>query len=260
MLRFEECIMSDKLHLDIWKRIFHLSDQAMIRMVNHIFCTEYGDRESVLREWDDSEYMNVSLVIGGTHRYEFRIRCMRDLFQICAEDKGCVFHHTEAARRMEVQECVPVMTGSGSGMKEDYCMVLNLSEQERVLLPVHLITLSSCPVSDLADAGLILFIPFLFTGFRRRRGTLRDMQRTLKYFVIHDILGELQQSVKRGDLTIYDGQKLKQLCLHMVWRCLAREEWMQDLEFQESLLNLFETDIALLERVHRKELGRLRDN
>ena len=77
----------------------------------------------------------------------------------------------------------------------------------------------------------------------------------MKYFVIHDILGALQQSVKRGDLTIYDGQMLKQLCRHMVWRCLAREEWMQDLEFQESLLDLLETDIALLERVHRKELG-----
>lgn len=247
--------MSEELYLDIWKRIFHLSDRALIRMVNRLFCTEYGDCAGVIREWDESGDRSVSLVIDGINCYTFRIWNVRDFIQICAEDRGCIFQHTEAARGREVHRYVPWTDGAESRLRENYCKVKNLSGQERIFLPVYLITLSECSVTDLMEEGLILFLPFLFAEFRKRRGNCREMQTALKYFVIHDILGALQQSVKRGDLTIYDGQMLKQLCRHMAWRCLAREEWMQDLEFQESLLDLLETDIALLERVHRKELG-----
>jgi len=77
--------------------------------------------------------------------------------------------------------------------------------------------------------------------------------------MIHDIVGTLNLSLRKGDLTVFDVQRLKQFCRQMVWRMFARESWMQDLELQELILEIFETDLDLLERVQRLELQRIQN-
>ena len=85
------------------------------------------------------------------------------------------------------------------------------------------------------------------------------MRETLKSFVIRDIVGTLNLSMQRGNLGIYDVQRLKQLCRRMIWRLLPEKPWMQELEMQELILNALDTDLDLLERTHSLELQRLRN-
>ena len=85
---------------DEWmmKKIFHMSDHALIRMVNHLFGTEYEDGEYVQKEWKGTEGVRICLLIGCANRYEFQMRRFGKCLQIHAEDRGCLFYYEDAAK------------------------------------------------------------------------------------------------------------------------------------------------------------------
>ncbi|MDE6960727.1 MAG: hypothetical protein K2P27_07685 [Lachnospiraceae bacterium] len=76
--------------------------------------------------------------------------------------------------------------------------------------------------------------------------------------MIRDIVGALHASRTRGDLTAFDVERLKQCCRGMLWRTLAGEYWMQNLELQELMLEALGPDIGYLEYIHEKELKEAR--
>ncbi|MBS6396779.1 MAG: hypothetical protein KH452_06465 [Clostridiales bacterium] len=240
---------------DLWvvQKIFNLSDQALIRMVNHLFRTEYGDGEDVRKEWNEHGVICIWLTIGCANRYEFQIRRMDGLLQIYAEDRGCVFHYVDAAEHSVVQIREPQIIYFGGNAKEEFFTTLEFPGNERITLPIHTITLADYSVRQLEESGLILFLPFLFYCFAAQSEESEAKQESLKYFVIHDIVGILHASMKKGDLTAFDTQSLKQLCRRMVWKLLIREKWMQNLELQELILDALEADLEFLERVCRIE-------
>ena len=49
----------------IMEEIFRLSDQALVRMINGLFGTEYQDEEKIWKEWRDQEALSVCLKVGG---------------------------------------------------------------------------------------------------------------------------------------------------------------------------------------------------
>lgn len=246
---------------DVWmvKKIFQLSDRALIRMVNRLFRTEYKDEEGILKEWSTEGPVSVRLTIGSTDRYEFRLRHLEGCLQIYAEDRGCIFHYEDAAAHSVVQIREPQIIYFGKDRKEEYFTTLEFPGNARVVLPIHMITLSDCSVQGLEKTGLIPFLPFLFYFFSADTGGVIRRQEALKKFVIHDIVGILHESLRKGDLTVFDVQKLKRLCWHMIWNFLLQEKWMQNPELQELLHETLETDLELLEKVHEMELQKIRN-
>lgn len=241
---------------DIWmvKKIFGLSDCALIRMVNHLFHTEYTDEECVRKEWSEQGAAGACLTIGCANRYEFRLRRTEGCLQIYAEDKGCAFHYADASVRSAVQIREPLPDYFGKNTKKEYFTTLEFPGHEQIVLPAYTITLADNSARKLEQAGLILFLPFLFCCFAEEGGEDRQRQEALKYFVIGDIAGALHESARKGNLNVFDVQKLKQLCRKMAWRLLAQERWMQNLELQELLLDAFETDLELLEKAYKLDL------
>lgn len=65
--------------------------------------------------------------------------------------------------------------------------------------------------------------------------------------------------MQKGNLTVFDVQRLKQCCRQMLWRTLPGERAMQDLEFQDLLLRALDADIDRLERYHRQEMKKARN-
>lgn len=242
------------------KKIFQISDQALIRMVNHLFGTEYTDQETVLKEWSGQEPAGVWLTIGCANRYVFQLRRLEGCLQICAEDRGCAFQYSGPSVHTVVRIREPQMIYFGKSKKEKYCTTLEFPGHERITLPIHMITLADCSAWDLEASGLIPFLPFLFYCIVEKPLETERKQESLKYFMIHDIVGALNLSLQKGDLTVYDVQRLKQLCRQMAWKLLAREPWMQNLELQELILKTFETDLDLLERIQRQEFQKNRIN
>lgn len=242
---------------DAWmlRRIFQLSDKALIRMVNHLFRTEYSDQEDVWKEWHEQGSMSVWLRIGGTNRYEFRLRRLEGCIQICAEDRGCVFCYENAALSSVVQIREPQVLYFGKGRQEEYSATLEFPGKERVMLPVRLVTLEGWSARKLEEGGLIPFLPFLFYCFGEAGEDSEERQAALKDFLFHDIAGALGVSYQKGDLTAFDVQRLKQLCRQMAWKVLGPEKWMQDLEVQELILDALEVDLDHLEHVCRKADG-----
>lgn len=251
--------MYESIDSNILNRIFCLSDCSLIRMVNHLFQKEYADTESIWKDWKAPESSHVCLVVGGTDRYEFGIRHLDGCVQLLAEDRGCRFYETRAAvgPGMELRE--PGMVWFGENTQEEYVRTREFPGHEGLKLSARTVTFSEHSAKQLEEKGLILFLPFLFYLFRADSGQERDMRETLKSFVIRDIVGTLNLSMQRGNLGIYDVQRLKQLCRRMIWRLLPEKPWMQELEMQELILNALDTDLDLLERTHSLELQRLRN-
>lgn len=246
---------------DIWmvKKIFQLSDLALIRMVNHLFHTEYADTEYVRKEWGEQGPVAVYLTIGCANRYEFRFRQTEGCLQIYAEDKGCSFHYADASAHSAVQVREPQLDYFGRNTKKQYFTTLEFPGYEQIVLPIYTFTLVDDSVYKLEQEGLIPFLPFLFRCFSEERREDRQLQESLKYFVIHDVEGILHESVRKGDLNVFDAQRLKQLCRRMAWKVLAQKRWMQNLELQELLLNALEVDLDLLEKAYKLELQKVRN-
>lgn len=242
---------------DAWmlRKLFWLSDLALIQMVNHLFQTEYSAEESVWKECQDQDAPGVCIKIGGTNRYEFRIRRLEGCIQISAEDRGCVFCYENMASSPVIQIREPQVLYFGKGRQEEYSATLEFPGKERVMLPIRVITLESCSAMELEERGLILFLPFLFYCFSLESGEERERQEALKNFMIHDIVGTLDRSYQRGNLTAFDTQRLKQLCRQMAWKFLGREEWMQEMEMQELVLEVLEADLDFLERMCRLDFS-----
>lgn len=240
---------------DTWmmKKIFHLSDRSLIRMVNRLFGTEYGDSEYVRKEWGHAGSIRVCLMIGCANRYEFEMRRLGVCLQIRAEDLGCRFHYEDAASRSELRIAEPGPVSFGENTKEEYCTVLEFLGNERIVLSVYDITVSDRSAWKLEETGLILFLPFLAYCFTAETESPEQRQESLKTFVIRDIVGALHVSMKKGELTVFDVQRLKKYCRLMLFRVLSRERWMQDLELQELLLNCLDADIDLLEHLYRRK-------
>lgn len=250
------------LDTDAWmmKKIFHLSDHALIRMVNHLFGTEYGDMEYVRKEWKETEIISICLMVGCANRYEFRMRRFDGCLQIRAEDKGCLFHYEDAAEHTALRIQEPGPTCFGKNTRGAYCTVLEFSGHEQIILPIYDITVSDRSAWNLEETGLILFLPFLFYCFAAETESAEIRRESLKSFVIRDIVGALHVSMKKGDLTVFDVQRLKQCCRCMLWRILSVEKWMQNLELQELVLEALDADIGLLEHVCHREAERFRNN
>lgn len=241
-------------YTDAWmmKKVFHLSDHAIVRMVNGLFHTEYEEGEPVRREWKEQEVISICLTIGCANRYAFSLRRFGSCLQISMEDKGCSFYYEDAREHSPVQLMEPHMTYFGDNTKKEFCTMLEFSEHERIILPVYSVTLNDRSARRLEEAGLILFLPFLFYCFAAEEKTMEEGRESLKSFVINDIVGALQTSMRKGDLTVPDMENLKQCCRSMIWRVLWQERWMQNRELQELILQVLDADLEQLERWFRK--------
>ncbi len=97
---------------------------------------------------------------------------------------------------------------------------------------------------------------FYFIVSESWKGSNRKKERIWKEFICHDIVEALDRSFKKGSLTAFDVQRMKQLCRHMAWKMLVREKWMQELENQEEMLASLEADVKFLERVHEMDMNK----
>lgn len=240
----------------IMEEIFRLSDQALVRMINGLFGTEYQDEEKIWKEWRDQEALSVCLKVGGMNRYEFSLRRLDGCLQICAENRGNIFVYEKMAVGDVMQIREPQILYFGKNHREEYSRTLEFPGKERVELPIRVITLEDCSARKLEENGMILFLPFLFHCICELEVSDRKKERIWKEFICHDIVEALDRSFKKGSLTAFDVQRMKQLCRHMAWKMLVREKWMQELENQEEMLSSLEADVKFLERVHEMEMNK----
>ena len=240
----------------IMEEIFRLSDQALIRMINGLFGTEYQDGEKIWKEWRDYEAMSICLKVGGISRYEFTLRRLDGCLQICAENRGNIFLYEKMAVGEVMQIREPQILYFGKNHQEEYSRTLEFPGKERVELPIRIITLEDYSAKKLEENGMILFLPFLFYCISELEESDQRKEEIWKEFICYDIASALESSFYKGNLTAFDVQRMKQLCRHMAWKMLSKEPWMQKLENQEQMLESLEADVKFLERVYRREINK----
>ena len=138
----------------IMEEIFRLSDQALVRMINGLFGTEYQDEEKIWKEWRDQEALSVCLKVGGMNRYEFSLRRLDGCLQICAENRGNIFVYEKMAVGDVMQIREPQILYFGKNHREEYSRTLEFPGKERVELPIRVITLEDCSARKLEENGI----------------------------------------------------------------------------------------------------------
>ncbi|MCD8249874.1 MAG: hypothetical protein LUC60_08525 [Lachnospiraceae bacterium] len=229
---------------DIWmlREIFQLSNHALLGMVNQLFGTAYEDTEPI---WREQESRSVYLRISEKGRYVFQVRRMDGCFRVSAEEQRYVFDYEGRLDGMVIEIREPRILYFGKA-EEERRATLEFPGKERVTLKVHTLGLEEYSPGRLEEQGLILFLPFLFYSFA---GKQRRRKEEWERFLIHDVAGALEQGFRKGSLTAFDQQRMKQLCRHMAWKLLCRESWMSDVGNQEMILYALEADIDFLRRI-----------
>lgn len=211
--------MYNKDVYDVAEKIFRLSDQAVCYMLRRVLGKKYTGGETVCRYQEKHSVFRIWLTTEDGKHYCCKIRIVNGFPQISIGEAG-------QKREEENAKVCTITTYSARKLQQD---------------------------------GLILFLPLLFCCFVEGKEDFFCKREQLKYFIFHDIVWALHDSMKQGELNVYDAQKLKQLCGHMAWKLLTRVEWLQSMELQELLLEAFQADVDLLERVHQQELEIIRN-
>ncbi|MCD8363061.1 MAG: hypothetical protein LUC98_08930 [Lachnospiraceae bacterium] len=229
---------------DIWmlREIFQLSNHALLGMVNQLFGTAYKAGAPV---WQEQESRSVCLRIGEECRYEFQGRRLDGCFQISAEEHRYIFDYESRMVRPVIEIREPRVLCFGK-KEEEQRATLEFPGKERITLKVHTLGLEEYSPGKLEEQGLILFLPFLFYSFA---GTRKRKKEEWEHFLIQDVSGALEKGFRKGSLTAFDQQRMKQLCRHMAWKLLCRECWMSDIENQEMILHALEADLDFLRRL-----------
>lgn len=210
--------MYDKDIYDVAEEIFRLSDQAIIYMLTRMMGRKCTNADSVFRYQEKSSVFSVWLITEDGKHYRCQIRMANGFPQI-------------------------MVCENGRGKIDENAKIRIITEY------------SAC---RLQQEGLVLFLPLLFCCFLANEEHFFCQRERLNYLIFHDIVWALHESMKRGELNVYDAQKLKQLCGRMAWKLLTRVDWLQSMELQELLLEAFQADVDLLERVHQQELENVR--
>ncbi|MCC8139651.1 MAG: hypothetical protein LIO67_05015 [Lachnospiraceae bacterium] len=229
---------------DIWmlREIFQLSNHALLRMVNRLFDTAYADTEPI---WREQENRSVYLRISEEGRYVFQVRRLDGCFRVNAEEHRYVFDYESRTNGAVIEIREPRVLCFGK-TEEEQRATLEFPGKERVTLKVHMLGLEEYSPEKLEEQGLILFLPFLFYSFAGKR---RRRKEEWEHFLIHDVAGALDKGFRKGSLTAFDQQRMKQLCRHMAWKLLCRESWMSDIANQEMILHVLEADLDFLRRI-----------
>ncbi len=237
---------------DIWmlREIFQLSSHALLGMVNRLFGTTYEDTEPI---WREQESRSVYLRIGEEGRYEFRVRRLDGCFRVSAEEHRYIFDYESRMERSVIEIREPRVLCFGK-KEEEQRATLEFPGKERVTLKVHTLGLEEYSPEKLEEQGLVLFLPFLFYSFAGKRHRRKE---EWERFLIQDVSGALERGFRKGSLTAFDQQRMKQLCRHMVWKLLCRESWMSDIENQEMILHALEADLDFLRRISVSAAPRL---
>ena len=101
------------------------------------------------------------------------------------------------------------------------------------------------------------FLPFLFYEFLKKGWGKKEKQDALKYLMIYDVPEALRTGIAEMELTMYDAQKLKQLCRKMAWHLLVLEDWVDSLEMQNLIMESLDTDLEILEQEYQEVLRQI---
>ncbi len=234
---------------DMWlmEEIFQLSDRSLIWMINRLFHEKYQEDEELLKEWsgrNERGEICVQLMVSGFNRYVFCLGRREGYLQLLVRETGCLFDRPERFwdESIELHESPAACWGERS---RTYQTVRSLPGQGKIQQETHEILLNKSSAEELFRSGLILFLPFLLYGF--------SGQKTLQTFLIHDIVGALKRGFQEAALSIFDVQRMKQLCRQLLWKLYASERWMQDMGFQELILKILDADMDGLERFFLEE-------
>lgn len=206
--------MYNKDIYDVAEQIFRLSDQAIIHMLNRMIGRKCTNADYIFRYQEKNSLFNIWITTGDGNHYRCQVRMINGFPQIIIRE--------------------------GRGANTDKT--------------AKAYTLAEYSARKLQQDGLILFLPLLFCCFLANEEEFFCKREQLNYLIFRDIVWALHESMKQGELNVYDVQKLKQLCGRMAWKLLIRVDWLQSMELQELLLEAFQADVELLERIHQQEV------
>lgn len=206
----------------IFKRIFSLSNLAIISLINGLFGTNYPPDSEV--EYPNKEYISATLskrladliiLIQGV-AYHLEAQMKEDgTIVMRAFEYG--FHYAMSAWDggdvLRFPEPVIIYLDTDTEVPEISTLTLQFGEQRTFSFEVKNFVYQDHDITELNRKKMIALIPFQLLKLRKiiaEEPTKENFER-LKSLILNDIIGSIKANVQMGNITTDDANQLKEL-------------------------------------------------
>lgn len=206
----------------IFKRIFNLSDIAIINLINGIFETNYPLNSKV--SFPNKEYVNRNLkrkfadlfiVINGDV-YHIEAQMTKDETIVLRAFEYCFYNALENRESDDVlkfPEPVVIYLDDIENVPETSTLTIEFGKQESFVYRVNNFLYQKKEIEELNQKKMVILIPFQLLKLRSliAKEPSKDNFNKLKKLIAHDILDSIRENLKAGNITESDADQLKEL-------------------------------------------------
>ena len=221
--------MSDKIsHIydRIFKRIFNLSNLAIINLINGLFHTSYPPDSAV--EYPNKEFVNAGLqkrfadvlVFIQGHPYHIEAQMTTDgSIVLRAFEYG--FHSALSSRETDTKlrfpEPVIIYLDTEVDIPSKSSLILDFGSQGTFTYQVRNFIYQEHEIRELNQKKMIILIPFHLLKLRKliQKAPTEENFRILQNLISDDILSSIKANLTVGNITVDDASQLRELTLQL---------------------------------------------
>ena len=210
-----------------FKRIFSLSNSAILCLINGLFDTDYPPDSSIVYTNHEStnaalkhHFADVFLIINGEHHYHLEAQLYLDKNIVLRVFEYGFYHAMETQTnenfRLDFPEPIVIYLVDSPDIPPESTLHISFSGQGTFDYHVRSFIYPRHSLAELEQKNLIVLIPFQILRLRailydtsgRIRRPSKDEFQQLKEIVTCDIIGGIKTNLSVGNITFSDANKL----------------------------------------------------
>lgn len=213
-----------------FKRLFSLSNTAILSLINGLFGTDYAPDSSIIYANRESvnaslkrHFADIFLIVNGKHHYHLEAQIYTDSSIVLRVFEYGFYHALESrpdgSYRLDFPEPVVIYLVDSPDIPPESVLRLSFSGQGTFDYHVRNLVYPRQSLSELEQKKLIVLIPFqmlrlraiLYDGSGRVKFPSQSEFQQLKEIITSDIMNSIEANLAVGNITYADAAKLTEL-------------------------------------------------
>lgn len=207
----------------IFKRIFTLSNLAIVNMINGLFYTNYPPDSTVT--YPNKEFINTMLkkriadmfvTINGTHTYHLEAQIQKDnniVLRVIDYGFQYALANSDDEINLRFPEPMVIYLSNENNIPEESVIYLDFGTQGKFEYRVKNFVYLKHDTVELNQRKLVILIPFQLLHLKEiiHKKPTRENFLKLQELIQHDILESVEANLKVGNITLEDANQLREL-------------------------------------------------